>query len=80
MRTTITLDPDVAHRVREEMRASGQSFKETVNAALRRALAPSPAAAPPPRRLRGRSLGQYPGLNYDKISELIEEAEGPWHR
>ena len=40
MRTTLTLDPDVAALVRKAMR-SGRSFKEVVNDAIRRGLMPS---------------------------------------
>lgn len=39
MRTTLTLDADVAALVRKVMRARGRSFKEVVNEAIRRGLA-----------------------------------------
>ena len=35
MRTTLTLDDDVAAKLRAEARKSGRSFKETVNQVLR---------------------------------------------
>jgi len=38
MRTTITLDADVAALVHKAMRERGQTFKEAVNDALRRGL------------------------------------------
>lgn len=38
MRTTITLDPDVAARVNKEVAKGEQTFKEIVNSALRRGL------------------------------------------
>jgi uncharacterized protein (DUF4415 family) len=38
MRTTLTLDDDVVAKLKEEMRRSGRSFKETVNAVLRNGL------------------------------------------
>jgi Arc/MetJ family transcription regulator len=38
MRTTITLDPDVAALVQRVMRERGLTFKEAVNTALRKAL------------------------------------------
>lgn len=44
MRTTVTLDADVAKALQDRMRERGSGFKETVNAALRsglRADAPS---------------------------------------
>lgn len=36
MRTTVTLDPDTEHIVRERMRAEGVSFKRALNDAIRR--------------------------------------------
>jgi len=39
MRTTLTLDPDVAARLRKRVEAGDVSFKEAVNEALRRGLA-----------------------------------------
>jgi len=38
MRTTITLDPDVAARIDKEVAKGEQTFKEIVNAALRKGL------------------------------------------
>ncbi|MFL6201419.1 MAG: hypothetical protein ACJ76J_19790 [Thermoanaerobaculia bacterium] len=38
MRTTLTLDEDVAGQLRELSRHSGESFKEVVNATLRKGL------------------------------------------
>jgi hypothetical protein len=40
MRTTLTLDPDVAAKLRELSRERGISFKEAVNSTLRRGLKP----------------------------------------
>lgn len=44
MRTTITLDPDVAELVRRLMAERGLTFKEAVNSAIRSALAPQAAS------------------------------------
>lgn len=38
MRTTITLDPDVAARIDKEVAKGEQTFKDIVNSALRRGL------------------------------------------
>lgn len=80
IRTTVTLDEDVLERVKLESRARGKSFRETLNDLLRTALQPAKA----PRRrvfpLTSRDMGYRPELNYDKIEELIEYAEGPVHK
>jgi hypothetical protein len=39
MRTTVTVDPDVEALLRQAMQESGQSFKTTLNQAVRRGLA-----------------------------------------
>lgn len=49
MRTTLTLDPDVARMLEEEAHRRRRPFKEIVNDAIRRGLAPS----------RGRRTGTY---------------------
>jgi hypothetical protein len=40
VRTTITLDPDVASFVQKSMRERGLSFKQVVNEAIRRGMKP----------------------------------------
>lgn len=81
MRTTLTLDDDVARKLRAEMRKSGRSFKETANDFLRRGLnlrRENPPAKP--FVIRARPLGLRPGLSLDCISTLLEQIEGPTHR
>ena len=81
MRTTLTLDADVAAQLKRETRRSGRSFKETVNAALRRGLAaPAQRRTHPPFVVQARPLGLRPGLNYDKTGDLLDQIEGPLHR
>ena len=81
MRTTLTLDDDVAAKLDADARRSGRSFKETVNHYLRLGLNTKKAAkVKQPFKVRARSLGLRPGLNYDDIWGLIEQVEGPDHR
>lgn len=82
MRTTLTLDEDVAAKLQAEARRSGHSFKETVNETLRRGLLASPAKPPEgPFRVKTRDLGRLqPGLSLDNIASLLEQVEGPLHR
>jgi hypothetical protein len=80
VRTTLTLDDDVAAKLRAETRRSGEPFKQIVNRVLRTGLnVRSLATSVPPYRIKARSLGSK-GFNYDKVWELLEEAEGPYHR
>jgi hypothetical protein len=81
MRTTLTLDDDVAAKLDAESRKSGRSFKETVNHYLRLGLnAKKKAADRKPFKVRAQSLGTTPGVNHDSIARLIEQIEGPIHR
>ncbi len=81
MRTTITLDDDVAQELRERMRKSGKSFKETVNESLRCALHSTGESAPlEPFVVRSQPLGLRSGLDYANIGDLLEQVEGPTHR
>jgi hypothetical protein len=80
VRTTLTLDKDVAAKLKAEARRSGRTFKEVVNQALRIGLNARADPAITPFVVRARPMGARPGLNYDKISELIEQVEGPYHR
>ena len=75
MRTTITLDPDVARQLEKEMRRSGKGLKAAVNDALRRAFA-SPASAPVPKFVvKARPLGLRPGIDPDRLNQLLDELE-----
>jgi head-tail adaptor len=81
MRTTLTLDDDVVSKLNAEMKRSGKSFKETVNEFLRIGLSVRRELKSGDRfKVQARPLGVIPGLNYDCTGELLEEAEGPFHR
>jgi hypothetical protein len=77
MRTTLTLEPDVAAKARKGAAKLGKSFKDVVNAALRIGLDQvlHPPAAKP-YRMKGRPMGLRPGLNLDNIGELLAQIEG----
>jgi plasmid stability protein len=82
MRTTLTLDDDVAVKLKAEARRLGRSFRDTVNATLRRGLAAQRSAPPrKPFKVVFRDLGNLqPGLTLDSVADLIEQVEGPLHR
>jgi hypothetical protein len=82
MRTTLTLDDDVATKLRAEARRAGRSFREVVNEALRRGLASRGGHAErEPFRIEPRDLGNVrPGLTLDNVGDLIEQVEGPLHK
>lgn len=73
MRTTITLDEDVARQLVDLQRERGISFKEAVNATLRQGLR-RPATT---RRFRQKTypMGLRPGIDLDKASHIAAELE-----
>ena len=80
MRTTLTLDPDVAAWAREGASRLGKPFKEVVNMALRvglDAVLTPPAAKP--YRTQARPLGLREGFAYDSIEDLLDRGEGEEH-
>ena len=82
MRTTLSLDDDVAAKLKAEVRRSGRSFKETINEVLRRGLLPRKQPGPHrPFRVQARDLGALrPGLSLDDVGGLLERVEGEQHR
>lgn len=82
MRTTLTLDDDVAARLQAEARKSGRPFKVVVNEYLRAGLAQRQTAKKAaPFKVEPFDLGgPRSGRSYDDIGALLEEAEGPAHR
>jgi len=72
VRTTVTLDPDVADLIQTLRRETGVSFKEAVNNAIRASLAPRPAT---PFRQRTFAMGFRPDINYDRALLLAATLE-----
>lgn len=81
MRTTVTLDEDVAAAVKRAAQERGVSFKEALNAAVRAGLRPG---LPNARRYRvpSRQLGLRPGTDLTGALQLAAalEAEELVHR
>lgn len=74
MRTTVTLDPDVAARLQRIARERGTSFTAAVNATLRAGLDAGPRVGRPYREVT-RSLGVRPGVDLTKALALAAELE-----
>ena len=76
MRTTVTLDSDVEQMLRSAMHRSRQSFKATLNGALRAGLAAKSVQA---RRARfvvkARPMGLRPGIDPSSLNKLADDLE-----
>jgi hypothetical protein len=77
VRTTLTLDDDVAALLNKEIRKSGEPFKQVVNRVLRHGLASAKQPARKPFVVKPMNLGLP---HFEKVEELLEYLEGPDHR
>jgi hypothetical protein len=75
MRTTLTLEPDVAMRLQERVASTGASIKDVVNQALRIGLAQQPEAVRPRFKVKAHPLGLRPGIDPTKLNQLLDEMD-----
>lgn len=82
MRTTLTVDDDIAAKLEAEARRSGLSFKETVNTILRIGLAARRGRLPrQPFKVTPLPLELIDkNLNFDNIEALFDQLDGPSRR
>lgn len=75
MRTTLTLDEDVAARLRELSRLTERSFKETVNDVLRAGLNAPVQTGGRPFTVTPHKTGLKPGVDPRRLNQLMDELE-----
>lgn len=76
MRTTLTLEPDVAERLQRILRERKHSLKELVNRALRKGLAEIEKEEPEkPYRVKPWPGGVMPGVDMDKINQYLDDLD-----
>jgi hypothetical protein len=78
MRTTLTLDDDVAVELKKLQRERNVGLKEAVNAALRAGLQrlQQPSTPRPPYRLQPISVGRLLIADLDNVAEVLALVEG----
>lgn len=72
MRTTITLEPDVQSLIQRAMKRDQSSFKEVVNAAIRKGLNEAPRQRA--LVLPSFDMGLLPGHDPDRLNALLDDA------
>jgi hypothetical protein len=76
MRTTLTIDDDLAGLLKAHARELGVPFKEVVNRTLRAGLGerarPRQRSAP---KTIPHAFGFRPGIDLDKLNQLVDELE-----
>jgi hypothetical protein len=76
MRTTLTLDPDIARRLKERAHATRSSFKDIVNETLRRGLSAQQGGAVAPFVVTPHRMGGFlPGVDPTKLMAEAEELD-----
>jgi len=76
MRTTLTLDPDVVKLLEEEVHRRRKPYKQVVNDAIRRGLAPGPARRPSKRyRVLPHEARLLAGVDRVGLNRLADELE-----
>jgi hypothetical protein len=76
VRTTLTLDSDVARMVAEEVHRARKPLKVVVNEALRRGLTTTAGVRPPKRyRVRPHAARLRPGVDRGRLNALADELE-----
>lgn len=80
MRTTLTLDDDVAQKLERLRRERPESFKQLINEALREGIARLETPEPrQPFRTRTADLGE-PLIDLESVGEALAVAEGDAYR
>lgn len=75
MRTTLTLDDEVAERLREATSLGKQTFKQIVNDALRKGLGLHAQPVMKPYRVSPHSSEFLPGIDPGKLNQLADELD-----
>lgn len=74
MRTTLTIDSDVAECIRQETRL-GRSLKEVVNERLRAGFGLKTEEPRAPYRVNPHNSPFLPGIDPSKLNQLIDELD-----
>jgi hypothetical protein len=73
VRTTLTLDEDIAAKLQAETRRTGRPFREVVNDTLRRGLLVRQTMAPSNRTLPTFALELRPGIDLDNAQRVLDD-------
>ncbi len=75
MRTTLTLDDDIADALKERARLLDKPFKQVVNEILRRGLAPASEKDRQVFRVKPNHSGFRPGIDPLRLNQLYDQLE-----
>ena len=76
MRTTLTLDDDVADFLKEQSQLHNKPFKQVVNEMLRRGMTPGLKGSKSPKfRIVPNRSNLFPGVDPRKLNQLNDQLE-----
>lgn len=75
MRTTLTLEPDVAERVRQETASGKRTLKAVINERLRAGFGMQVDETTKPYRVQTFASGFRPGVDPARLNQLLDELE-----
>jgi hypothetical protein len=75
MRTTVTLEADVARSLKDEAHRSNRSFKAVLNDAVRRGLTPVPLGPKRRYRVKAHAATLAAGVDPRRLNQLADELE-----
>jgi hypothetical protein len=75
MRTTLTIDDEIADRLRQEMALGKRPLKAIVNEALRRGLGLESVKKPKPYRVKPHASPFLPGVDAGRLNQLVDDLE-----
>jgi hypothetical protein len=75
MRTTLTIDDDLAGMLRQLARQLDKPFREVVNTTLRKGLAAQHAVSTHQVVVRPHDFGASRGTDLDRLNQLVDELD-----
>jgi hypothetical protein len=75
MRTTLTLEPDVALKLKKRMADRKLTLKDAVNQTLRAGLETLEVKRKTPFKVDPFALGIPPGVDLDKMNQLLDQLD-----
>lgn len=73
MRTTVSIEPDLARQLEQRMAAEGKGFKQVLNETLRRGFESQVGEAQAHYAVRSFSAPLAPGVDLAKVNQLLDE-------
>lgn len=75
MRTTLTLEPEIADRLKQEAALGKRTFKAIINEALRRGLGMEATKRAHRFRVQPHSSPLFPGFDPTCLNQIVDELE-----